>query len=210
MKKVDDKQSFSDKSEIKKLILQKEFIGIKILNVENLEEGDHYIFGKSKLMEGEFKVNGDEGMLNLCIILAILANQEDKAKMYFSKLIIRADKEDQAAVVKFTSKSAEAFIEAYFAGCFRVLNNLQISQFTFDSKEALKIVSFFKDNPTLETLNLANNQLSCKIIKAVIAKIYDNEAIKIINISSNFVYSEDQLEIQGKYNYHKDKILIFA
>jgi len=46
-------------------------------------------------MEGEFKVNGDEGMMNLCIILGILANQMDKPNMYFSKLTIRADKEDQ-------------------------------------------------------------------------------------------------------------------
>lgn len=50
-------------------------------------------------MEGEFKVNGDEGMINLCIILAILANQQDESKMYFSKLIIRADKLDQGNMI---------------------------------------------------------------------------------------------------------------
>ena len=49
-------------------------------------------------MEGEFKVNGDEGMVNLCIVLAILANQQDEPKMYFSKLVIRADKEDQGMI----------------------------------------------------------------------------------------------------------------
>ena len=56
--------------------------------------------------------------------------------------------------VKFTSKSAEAFIEAYFAGCFRVLTHLQINQFHFDSTQALKITSFFKDSPTLEVILL--------------------------------------------------------
>jgi hypothetical protein len=45
-------------------------------------------------MEGEFKVAGDEGMVNLCIVLGILANYIDEPKMYFSKLIIRADKDD--------------------------------------------------------------------------------------------------------------------
>lgn len=46
-------------------------------------------------MEGEFKVKGDEGIVNLCIILATLANLDDKPKMYFKNLIIKADKEDQ-------------------------------------------------------------------------------------------------------------------
>lgn len=34
-------------------------------------------------MEGEFKVNGDEGMVNLCIVLGMMANYEHEPKMYF-------------------------------------------------------------------------------------------------------------------------------
>lgn len=47
------------------------------------------------MLRGEFKTNGDEGMINLCVVLGILASQVDKPKMYFTELIIRADKEDQ-------------------------------------------------------------------------------------------------------------------
>ena len=111
-----------------------------------------------EVWEGHFKVDGDNGMTNLWIILGILANYQDQHKIYFSKLIIRANKEDQgtnifqfiATVVKFTKKASEAFIEAYFAGWFRVINHLQINQFHFDSKEALRMADYFVDNPTLE------------------------------------------------------------
>ena len=64
-----------------------------------------------------------------------------------------------ATVVKFTSKSAEAFIESYFAGCFRVLSHLQINQFHFDSKQALKIVGFIKDSPTLKVAILISDNI---------------------------------------------------
>ena len=38
-------------------------------------------------------------MVNLCIVLGILSNLMDQPKMFFSKLVIRADKEDQGIKV---------------------------------------------------------------------------------------------------------------
>ncbi|CAI2382033.1 unnamed protein product [Moneuplotes crassus] len=204
---IKDVKSYEDTLIIKKLTLQKEFIGIKILSIKTLEQFNHFIFGESKILEGEFKVNGDEGMINLCIILATLATFQQQPKMYFSKLIIRADKEDQAAQVKFTQKSEEAFAEAYFAGCFRVIKHLQFNQFHLEAKQALNVTSFFKDSPTLETVNFSNNQLDHKIVSAIIGKLYDNKELKFIDVSSNAVYSDKQIEIQNKYNYNHESDL---
>ncbi|CAI2386678.1 unnamed protein product [Moneuplotes crassus] len=208
--KAKDLPSYDDTLIIKKLILQKEFIGIKILSIKELEQFDHYIFGQSKILEGEFKVNGDEGMINLCIILATIATFQEHPKMYFSKLIIRADKEDQAAQIKFTEKSEQAFAEAYFAGCFRVIKHLQFNQFHLQARQALNVTRFFKDSPTLETVNLSNNQLDHKVVSAIIGKLYENKAIKFIDVSSNAVYSDQQLQIQKKYNYNDEVDVIFA
>jgi hypothetical protein len=59
-------------------------------------------------------------------------------------------------VVPFGPKSGEAFIEAYFSGCFRVLSHLQINQFNFEHFQAIKICNFFISSPTLE-VNLRYN-----------------------------------------------------
>lgn len=68
--------------------------------------------------------------------------------MYFVNLI------PIAVMMNFTEKAGEAFVEAYFAGCFRVIEELQFSQFNIKSKEALKITSFLKDSPTLKVYPL--------------------------------------------------------
>lgn len=101
--------------------------------------------------------------------------------------------------VKFTKSSAEAFIQAYFAGCFRVLSHLQINRFHFDSVQALRISSFFVNSPTLEKIDLSNNQLKYKTVKAILEKLHKNSALKIIDISSNYVYSDQILELQKEY-----------
>jgi hypothetical protein len=105
--------------------------------------------------------------------------------------------------IKFTKNSAEAFIQAYFAGCFRVLSLLQINRFHFDSVQALRISSFFVNSPTLEKIDLSNNQLKYRTVKAILDKLHKNKALKVIDISSNYVYSDQILELQKEYDQNK-------
>lgn len=55
-----------------------------------------------------------------------------------------------ATQIKFTRNAGEAFIEAHFAGCFRVLTQLSIKQYHMVPTAAQKIANIFKDSPKIE------------------------------------------------------------
>ena len=185
-------------------------IGVKVKTILYSESMIYPKLGEIIILEGVFKVSGDEGVMNLCILLGMLANQQDKEKIFFNKLVIIADKEDQATMIPFTYKSSDSLLEAYYSGCFRVIKHFQINQFKVDSLQAVKIATFLKDNPTLETLHFADNQLDHRVVTSILKKVYDNKVLKTINVASNYIYSDNQEEIMKKFSYHHNKTIIFA
>ena len=52
-------------------------IGLKVKTILYSETITYPKLGEIIILDGVFKVNGDEGVMNLCVLLGMLANQQD-------------------------------------------------------------------------------------------------------------------------------------
>ena len=112
----------------------------------------------------------------------------------------------------------------FWSGWLKFLTHFQLRHFILDYKNTLDVFEYFSNNPIIEEIDIPENELTLKIVKAIINKIKNWPKLKTIAVDWNALYADDihiyiienklkninVLEIKNEYEEKYPFEIIFA
>lgn len=139
--------------------------------------------GKTKICRIEILCASEDGILNALQLLA-----DVKSTHSFSYVRLMGDNHVNVGTmkVKVSVPGFTALIEAFTAkNTFDMTTVFRFYNFDPDITPLMSFVQVLQNNPTLQTIGFAKNNLTEDVCAGILQRVYFNPALKCLDINSN-------------------------
>ena len=137
----------------------------------------------------EATCSNEQGIGSLMTLMKSLQTGCKLGKVIFTYVRIMGNDGSAANDLTVTQVGFEQLMQGFEQGLFSMANTFRLYNFKPEVTPFLVFVDSLKNNPTLQTIGFARNQLTEDICAGVLQRIYFNQVIRTVDLNSNNVAS---------------------